>query len=546
MRLKFAGLFIISLVLFSCVNNNKTKLIVIIVADQMRPDHFTRFDKLYNGGIRWLIDNGIFFDSAYQQHAVTHTGPGHFSIGSGKYPGPAGILGNSYYDRSLDKVVNCVEDPNCDPIGGKGVGRSISRYKTKMIGDFIKESHPSSKVYSIAGKDRSSILLAGINPDLVLYYNNLDKFISSSYYVDSLPEWLGHYNDSLDLSNYKDSLWTKIFPDSIYLKYSREDYFFGEVDSYHAEHSLINKPLIVDNNYNPVFPISFDKDEDPGKEFLGSPWFDDILFGLGKKIIQKERLGTDDNPDLLFIGLSAMDYIIHSYGPFSQESMDYMLRLDKQLESLITYIDNCVGLNNVEFVFTSDHGGLPLPEYLPRLGEIGGRINRENLSEAYGWIEDEIREQFGEGLYFRHGTNYYFYHDKLELSNISIDEPIKIIKKYLSMVDGIDSVIAKDEIIKSNFQDPITIRLKNMIHENNSPDVIAIKTYGYLYHGPYGTSHGTPYNYDANVPLLFSSKGKVKRNSKIHAETVDIAPTVLNMLNINSDYDFDGEVLSIE
>ena len=71
----------------------------------MRPDHFSRFDSLYKGGFRWLADNAISFENAFHQHGYTATGPGHFSIGSGLYPGPAGVLGNSYFDRELNKLV---------------------------------------------------------------------------------------------------------------------------------------------------------------------------------------------------------------------------------------------------------------------------------------------------------------------------------------------------------------------------------------------------------------------------------------------------------
>ena len=185
MKLILLGLVVLSFLLNSCTSKPKTKLVVVLVADQMRPDHFSRFGELYKGGLKWLSDNGISFENAFHQHGYTATGPGHFTIGSGNYPGKSGVLGNSYYDRVLGRVVNCVEDPTARAVGGEGIGRSYVRYSTKTIGDILKESNSKSKVVSIAGKDRSAIMLAGQNPDLVLYYNNLDKFITSSFYADS-------------------------------------------------------------------------------------------------------------------------------------------------------------------------------------------------------------------------------------------------------------------------------------------------------------------------------------------------------------------------
>ena len=416
----------------SCASEKKIKLVVVLVADQMRPDHFSRFSKLYSGGLKWLMDNSLSFQNAFHQHGYTATGPGHFAIGSGMYPGPAGVLGNSYYDRELGKVVNCVEDPDALPVGGKGEGRSFSRYNNKAVGDFLKDVYPKSKVISIAGKDRSAIMLAGNNPDLVLYYNNIDRFITSDFYSDSLPSFINNFNNKLNLQSYRDSLWTKVFPDSLYLKHSREDDFSGEIDWYRVQYDEINNKNIYSEEYEPTFPISFDKNHDPGQELMGTPWFDKVLIDLSKMIISEEEIGLDENPDIFFIGLSAMDYIIHNYGPFSQEAMDYFMRLDIQLDELFKHIDNEIGLENVEFILTSDHGGLPLPEYLPRLNLTGGRINRENLNEAYSWIDDEISEQFDDNLYYRDWSNFYFFHEKLKKKEF-FSKHIKKLQRLLIM-----------------------------------------------------------------------------------------------------------------
>jgi predicted AlkP superfamily pyrophosphatase or phosphodiesterase len=512
----------------------------------MRPDHLSRFKNLYDGGFKWLVENSISFQNTFHQHGYTATGPGHFAIASGNHPGPAGVLGNSYYDRASGKVVNCVEDVKAKTVGGNGLARSFIRYNNKMIGDVLKSSNPKSKVISIAGKDRSAIMMGGQNADLVLYYNNIDRFITSDYYSDTLPKYINDFNNGLRFETYRDSLWTKILPDSLYLKHSRLDNFTGEVDSYHMDHDSITKTKIKTNNYKPVFPISFDQDKKPGAEILNTPWFDDKLVDLSKLILDRENLGFDNNPDLFFIGFSAMDYVIHNYGPFSQETMDYLIRLDIQLNELISHIDNRIGLEHVEFVMTSDHGGLPLPEFLPQLNLTGGRINRDNLREAYDWIDDEISEYYGENLFYKDFTNYYFFHDKLKKNNIEASDLENIIKKYLGMVEGVKAVLSKTEIINSKKTDNVSLRLKNMVHVEKSADIFVIIEPGYLYRNPYGTSHGSPYDYDAHVPLLFAKEGRSKTEIKVQAETVDIAPTILNLLNIKTDYPFDGKVLQIQ
>ena len=404
------GLLLLLLLLVSCDNHKPTKLIILLVGVQMRPDHLSRFESLYTGGFKWLLENSVVFDSAYQQHGYTVTGPGHFAIGTGIYPGPGGVLGNEYFDRELGRVVNCVEDPKAHPVGGVGTARSIAR----------------------------------------------DRFISSTFYTDSLPVWVNEYNDNMNLKAYKDSMWNKILPDSFYIKYSRQDYFNGEVDFYHDdEHDLNDNTDKKKNKYNPVFPISFDKGVDPGKEFLDTPWFDEKLFGLSEIIIKNAKLGSDNHPDLLCIGVSTMDYILHNYGPYSQEAMDYFLRLDIVLGRFIDYLDQQVGLEYIEFILSSDHGGLPIPEYLPSLGMEGGRVSREHLKEAYEWINDEISEIYGDNLFVRSGVRFYFNHERLRKNNISLDKPAQVIKKYLSKVDGISAVLTKDEILASKEKDAI-------------------------------------------------------------------------------------------
>ena len=151
-------------VCFSCTVSPPAtpKLVITLVVDQMRPDLLTRFDNLYTGGFRWLMDHGIWFTNTHHEHSYTATGPGHTAIGFGQYPGKIGMLGNSWYDRNLKKNVNCVEDPNAKVVGStEGKARSFARYNTFGLGDWLKTEYPSSKVISIGGKDRAACLLGG-------------------------------------------------------------------------------------------------------------------------------------------------------------------------------------------------------------------------------------------------------------------------------------------------------------------------------------------------------------------------------------------------
>ena len=527
---------IIFFFLFSSCSQKKsdTKLVVLMVVDHMRADHLHRFNSLFTSGFRWLIDNGIIFDSTFHNHAYTLTGPGHYSIGSGRYPNQEGVIGNSYFDRTLNKKVNCVEDVNASVVGGEGDARSYAQYDSTGLGDWIKKSDSLSKVFSIAGKDRAAIFLAGKNPNLAIYYNYHNRFITSSYYADSLPVWLDYFNQNLNLISYSDSLWEKSLSDSLYLTSSRADSFFGEVDSYNSD------------IYSPSFPIGIDPGVYPGDVIMGRPWFEKIITELAIETVKEENLGLDNHPDLLSIGFSSMDWIIHEYGPFSQEAMDAFLKLDNYLGSFINSLDSIVGLENIEFILTSDHGGLPIPEHLILNGSTGGRINKNEIAEAYQWIDEEISERFDDNLFYRHGVNYYFDIDKLKKRNLEIDDPGYIVKKYLSLVEGIDTVFYKYELLNSLDSNKIIKRLVNNIHLEKSPDVFGIVERGYTFRGPRGTSHGSPYDYDTHVPLVFSRYGRSNNIIKTNTKTVDIAPTITNLLGINHPSSIDGDVLHFD
>ena len=521
---------------FSCSQPKaiSPKLVINLVVDQLRPDLLTRYDELYSGGFRWLIDHGKWFKNTHHEHSYTATGPGHFSIGSGQYPSRVGVLGNSFYDRDLKKVVNCVEDPNAKVIGSsKGEARSFARYSTTGLGDWVKSTYPNSKIISIGGKDRTAVMLGGKKPDLVLYWNYNGSFISSDYYVDFLPSWVTNFNENLNAQSYSDSLWVKSLDDEIYLKYSREDHYFGEEDSYQSD------------TYSPVFPIGIDKNDDPRAMLMGRPWFERELLKLSKIAIAEENLGKDLNPDILFIGFSAMDWMIHDYGPYSQEIMDACIKLDAYLGEFIKYVDNEVGLENVMFVLTSDHGGLPLPEYLINKGEKAGRIKENILREALEWIDEEIEEKFGKNLYFRKRADFFINNKALKKSNVEFADIYGIIEKYLLRVEGIEQIISKNSILQSNAQDKITKRLKNMLHTHKSADIFAIESPNYIYKTPYGTSHGSPYDYDTHVPLIFSQKHFKLNLINVPAATVDIAATIAELLKIQIPTFCDGTPLDI-
>ena len=240
-----------------------------------------------------------------------------------------------------------------------------------------------------------------------------------------------------------------------------------------------------------------------------------------------------------------MDWMIHDYGPHSQEVMDAFIKLDRYMGNFMEFVDKTLGLENVMFVLTADHGGLPLPEYLVEKGGSGGRINQKHLAEAIEWIDEECEERFGKKLYHREGGNFYLNHERLKKANLKPERIYEIVEKYLTNVDGVEKVIIKDDVLNSTQQDKMTLRIKKMIHPEKSPEIFPLVTPGFLYRNPYGTSHGSPYDYDTHVPLIFARSHFKSQEDTSPRATVDIAPTIAKYLDVNIPEYCDGSPIDL-
>ncbi len=512
------------------------KLVVFISVDQMSVNLLEQYEPLYTGGFRWMMNHGYHFTNAHHEHGYTTTGPGHFVLGSGQYPGPNGILGNYWYDRELKKVISCVEDTVSTVVGESGPARSYRHIQTTALGDWVKNMYPTSKIFSVAGKDRSAVMMGGKHPDLALYYNWRGAFVTSSYYADTLPNWATQFNENLNVAAYRDSIWKRSLPIDVYDRYAHQDFFEGESDRYHSE------------PYSPTFPIGFDEnlsDDDILDDFFGFPWMEKATVDLANVIIHAENLGRDNTPDILFVGFSATDALIHYYGPNSHEGMDTMLKNDRYLGSLISTVDEEIGLENVLFILTGDHGGLELPEHRRQMGLPAGRISRAERKAAVNDVFSALTNEYGAPKFVvKDGDGFYYDVHQMKERGIKKSDVDNLIISRMEKIEGIAKVLKKEDILKPTSDDKILLRIKNSYHTINSPDLWILNEKYWLTKSLHGTSHGTPYDYDTHVPLYFSHVTFSPAKSDDHVATVDIAPTIAKILGVVPDRT-DGKVLRL-
>lgn len=527
--------------------NHRPKLAVVVVVDQMRADHLSRFAGLYRNGFGRLLREGAVFTNAHHIHARTATGPGHASISTGCYPAHHGIVGNRWYDRIEKRFVYCVEDSTYPLVGypdqAAREGRAPSRMLTPALGDWLKEQSPKSKVFAVARKDRSAIASAGIKGDAAYWYNMTDEtMITSEYYMKSYPRWVEKFNNSAFKDQLFQKSWQKLMPE--------ETYFLAREDAFPMEY----------DGQKTAFPHTIEREIKPDERFqltlADTPFADALILEFAKELIVNEDMGKDDPPDILFIGCSSADAIGHTFGPFSQESLDHFLRLDNYLSQFFTFLDQNVGVDNYITVLSSDHGVMAMPEELARRGFAATRIFRPQLIGDIKKVFSKVSEELNiteplllEPVHPELGPRPYSNHQLLvnygaaEVKGVGATKLDSMLVRYLKQVEFVEDVLTKDQIVENSKNDRTYADMyRNTYHADRCGDLfIRLKKFALLRR--YGTSHGSPYPYDTHVPIVVSGKGIPKGFHSQKVRTIDIAPTLAECFGIKPPVEIDGRSL---
>jgi predicted AlkP superfamily pyrophosphatase or phosphodiesterase len=272
---------------------------------------------------------------------------------------------------------------------------------------------------------------------------------------------------------------------------------------------------------------------------------DRMTLELASTTIEEGQLGQDATPDVLAIGLSVMDLVAHYYGPYSVEVMDHLLRVDDYLMAFLNRLDQQVGLDNVVIAMSSDHGGLPLPEHWTQImGRVGGRVDEPLYLATRVKAYAEIDSIYGSHDFIhRKGSSYYFDPTKMDSMGVDQDVVNEIMQRYMESVEGIHRLYSREELLAADGSDFRTARLKNFTHPTLSPDLYTEVEHGWIYRNPFGTSHHTPYDYDSDVPFLVASSNRQAMTITSKVATVDIAPTLADILGITPTEVIDGKSL---
>ena len=512
------------------VKQDKPKLVVGIVVDQMRQEYLYRFEnKFGEGGFKRMMNDGYMLKNAHYNYAPTYTGPGHASVYTGATPAMHGIIGNDWYDKELKKGVNCVGDERQKPIGSEKGNGDVSPWRmlTTTITDELEIStQRRSKVVGVSIKDRGAVLPAGHTPDGAYWYDGTTgKFITSTYYKAALPIWTEQFN-ALNLPDkYLNQEWKTFLP--------IEQYKESGPDDSPYESKLKGKE-------RSVFPYNLKELRKQNGEFdllTQTPFGNDLLTEMAKAAFTGEAMGKDEWTDFLSISFSSPDIIGHATGPNSIEVEDTYIRLDRNLEDLFNSLDKALGKDQYTVFLTADHGVADVPQYLKDIKVPGGIFNTANLEVK---LNEFLASYFpGKKVIESISNDQVYLNQELfagdpKSSGVDMLIATELVVKFLISTEGVAEVFSESLLRQGSYEEkgPKGHILRGF-HTKRSGDIAYTLQSGWFNStSATGTTHGSAYTYDTHVPILFCGAGIKKGSSSQYHTITDIAPTLSVLLKI--------------
>lgn len=522
-------LFTISL---SLTAQQKPKLVVGIVVDQMKTEYLYRFnDDFSNDGFKRLIADGYTFHNMHYNFVPTYTAPGHASIFTGTTPSVHGIVGNEWFNKALSKDVYCTEDASVKTIGNgsKNEGEmSPSLLQSTTITDELKLStNFKGKVIGVSIKDRGAILPAGHFANWAFWYSKTGSFISSTFYGEKLPDWVTNFNNEKNYETYLNKGWDLFKPKETYNESLPDDNpYEGKLNKRPAFFPYNTKEMLANNDAGVL---------------RTSPYGNNLLADFAMKAIEKEELGKDEITDFLTVSFSSTDYIGHTFGPRSIELQDTYLRLDQTIAQFLTYLDKTVGKGNYLVFLTADHAGAENVTHLKDNKYAVDNVNSKNIEQD---IIEFSKKTFGEDLILNVSNfNVFLKKDLIKSKNLELNQVKQIFKNYLQTQKQVKKVYTEEEIQVASSSDIYLDFIAKGYDPVQNGELIVLNKPGYIEYYATGTSHGTPYTYDTHVPCIFYGWNIKKGETHDKKVITQIAPTLSQKLKITMPNGTDGEVL---
>jgi len=513
------------------------RLVLQVTVDGLRADLIERYGEAFgDGGFSYLTEEGTVYRNAHYRHANTETIVGHATLATGAPPSVHGMIGNVWFDREAGELAYNIEDADypllpsrvtetageqVDPAQklARTQGRSPRALLVPTLGDGLAAfSAGRSKIFGIAGKDRSAVAMAGKTGKAFWYSTSSGDFITSGYYYDGYPAWVTEWNARRRAEKHAGSAWELADDPSSYLLGDRDD-----------------RPYEADlRGYGRVFPHPFGATDDKllYTRLLVSPVGDRLLLDFAKALVSAEQLGQDAVPDYLSVSFSSVDAVNHFFGPSSLENEEVVRQLDRTLAELFAFIDGTVGLDRTLIVLSADHGMAEMPEQMSELGYAVGRHDPDAIvatANAAGkklGIDEVVR------FFFRP----YLYLDEAKIATANRDhaEVQQAVATAVSDMEGI-ALAAPSSLLGSGWGGPLMEPVRHNFHRTRSGDIYVVQEpYWFLFDkGPVAAMHGSPWRYDTHVPIVFAGPGIPARQVHRRVHPMDVAPTIAALIGMS-------------
>ncbi|MEO9503242.1 alkaline phosphatase PafA [Nonlabens ulvanivorans] len=506
-------------------DTTKPKLVVGIVVDQMRYDYLTRFYNRYGeGGFKRLMNDGFNLTNNHYNFVPTYTAPGHASIYTGTSPMNNGIIGNNWFDKFENRSIYNASDDTVEPVGTTNAEGKMSprRLLTTTVTDELElHTQGRSKVIGISIKDRGAILPAGHAADAAYWYRGGGEgtFISSTFYINELPQWVKDYNASNPSQPYMRE-WNTLYPLSTYTA--------SGTDLNDFEKAPRGKETAT-------FPYDLPalQDENGGYSLLkATPYGNSLVADFAIAALKNEQMGMDAIPDFLAISFSSTDYVGHQYGVNAVELEDTYLRLDLELERLLNALDHQVGNDNYTVFLTADHGAVNNPAYLQSQGIAAGYFENDTLEQ---YLKEQLKIKYNNEKIIKKISNSQVFldYEQLEMAQLKSEDVQRFLSSLLTNYKSIDKVYTREALTNSNFTNGVGALIQNGFHHKRSGDVVYVLEPGVISYSRTGSTHGSSQSYDTHVPLLFYGAGINNGTSAQRTHIIDIAPTISSLLGIS-------------
>ena len=508
----------------------RPKLVIGIVVDQMRWDYLYRYyDRYQSNGFKRLLNEGYSCENTQVDYIPTFTGPGHSCIYTGSVPAIHGIAGNDFIVQATGKSMYCTEDTSVQTVGSttKTGQMSPRNLLTTTVTDELRlATNFRSKVIGIALKDRGGILPAGHTANAAYWFDDkTGNWITSTYYMNDLPQWVKDFNDQKLAETYLKLDWNTLYPIDTYLQSTPDN------SKYEGKFKGTDAPTL------PVKTSALYKGN------LGlirtTPYGNTFTLDLAIAAINGEQLGQNDQTDFLALSLSSPDYIGHQFGINAVEIEDTYLRLDRDIANFLTYLDAKIGKGNYTVFFTADHGAAHNTAFLNDHGipagvwDAGVSLKDMNKVLAAKFNADSLLISLDN---YQVNLNY-----KVIKANKLDDEPIKQeCIKYLQKLPYVMYAVDMTKVQGATIPEALRTRIINGYNIKNSGVIqIVLNPAWFTGHGsgdggPTGTTHGTWNPYDNHIPLVFMGWGIQHGSTVREVHMTDIAPTIAALLHIQA------------